>query len=348
MAERSAVASRPGSWQELSHNWASVFRTSNLPVGARMDTVSRWMLITRASVFTMTVTSAAIGGLFAAIDRDFSPLPFILATLGLVVAHAADNMTNDLIDYEQGVDSPDYARAQYAPHPILSGLVSKRGLLLAILLAWGAAGATAIALTYLSGWPVLLFAGLGFAISVGYVAKPVMLKHRGLGELGIFCVWGPLMIGGTYFVTAGRIEPWVFAAAVPYALLVTTVIIGKHLDKCEQDRAKGIKTLVVLLGERASVRLNEALMIGFFAVVVALVGLSVLPVWALLSLLAIPKLLQVLEVYNTPKPKQPPENYPIWPLWYVAWAFLLNRPAGYLFVLGLILGAAFPIYAPYL
>jgi 1,4-dihydroxy-2-naphthoate octaprenyltransferase len=348
MAERSVAAPRPGSWQELTHNWATVFRTSNLPVGARMDVVSRWMLITRASVFTMTITSAAIGGLLAAIDRDFAALPFVLATLGLVLAHAADNMTNDLIDYEQGVDSPDYARAQYAPHPIMSGLVSKRGLMLAILLAWGLSGAAAIALTYIAGWPVLLFAGLGFAISVGYVAKPLALKHRGLGELGIFCVWGPLMIGGTYFVTAGEIAPWVFAAAVPYALLVTTVIIGKHLDKAEQDRAKGINTLVVLLGDGASVRLNQALMVGFFAIVAALVGLAVLPVWSLLVLLAIPKLLQVLEVYNTSKPKEPPEHYPIWPLWYVAWAFLLNRPSGYLFVLGLIVGAAFPLYVPWL
>jgi len=225
---------------------------------------------------------------------------------------------------------------------------SKRGLMLAILLAWGLSGAAAIALTYIAGWPVLLFAGLGFAISVGYVAKPLALKHRGLGELGIFCVWGPLMIGGTYFVTAGEIAPWVFAASVPYALLVATVIIGKHIDKAEQDRAKGINTLAVLLGERASARLNQALMIGFFALVVALVATAVLPVWSLLVLLAIPKLLQVIEVYSKPKPKEPPENYPIWPLWFVAWAFLLNRPSGYLFVLGLIIGAAFPLYVPWL
>jgi 1,4-dihydroxy-2-naphthoate octaprenyltransferase len=346
MAERSVAVPRPGSWQELTHNWATVFRTSNLPAGARMDALSRWLLITRASVFTMTITSAAIGGLLAAIERDFAPLPFVLASVGLLLAHASDNMTNDLIDYEQGVDSPDYARAQYAPHPILSGLVSKRGLMLAILLAWGLAGAMAIALTYLAGWPVLVFAGLGFAISIGYVAKPLALKHRGLGELGIFCVWGPLMIGGTYFVTASEIAPWVFAASAPYGLLVATVIIGKHLDKYDQDGSKGIKTLVVLLGHARSIRLNQALMAAFFVVVVALVALAVLPVWTVLTLLALPRLVRVLDVYNAPKPSSAPEGYPIWPLWYVAWAFLLNRPAGYLFILSLILAAAFPLYVP--
>jgi len=346
MAERQAIGARRSDWQELLHNWATIFRTSNLPATAAMDAVSRWLLITRASVFTMTITSAAIGGLLAAIDRDFSPAPFLLALAGLVLAHAADNMTNDLVDYEQGVDSPDYARAQYAPHPIMSGLVSKRGLLLAILLVDGLAGAIAIALTYLRGWPVLLFAGLGFAISVGYVTKPIALKHRGLGELGIFTVWGPLMVGGTYFVTAGHVDPTVFLASIPYGLLVASVIIGKHLDKEEQDRSKGINTLVVLLGRERSVLLNQALMVGFFASVVVLVALGALPVWTLVVLLALPRLRRVLGVYAQPKPSEAPAGYPIWPLWFVAWAFSLNRPAGYLFILGLLVAAAFPVFVP--
>ena len=41
-------------------------------------------------------------------------------------------MINDYFDLEGGVDTEDYVRAQYAPHPVLSGLISKTGLLLAI------------------------------------------------------------------------------------------------------------------------------------------------------------------------------------------------------------------------
>ena len=61
-------------------------------------------------------------------------LLFALALFGLVAAHAANNMINDYFDLEGGVDSEDYVRAQYAPHPVLSGLISKKGLLLAIAL----------------------------------------------------------------------------------------------------------------------------------------------------------------------------------------------------------------------
>ena len=68
----------------------------------------------------------------------------------------------------------------------------------------------------------------------------------------MFVVWGPLMVGGTYYVTNGEIPAWVWAASLPYAILVTTVLIGKHVDKLEHDSRKGIYTLPVLLGAEAS------------------------------------------------------------------------------------------------
>ena len=112
------------------------------------------------------------------------------------------------------------------------------------------------------GWPVAAFALAGLFISVFYVAPPLKLKHHGLGEPGVFVVWGPLMIGGTYYVTAGTLPSWMWLASIPYAIVVTTVLIGKHVDKYEQDRARGIHTLPVLLGRAASLRLNQALMVA--------------------------------------------------------------------------------------
>jgi len=58
----------------------------------------------------------------------------------------------------------------------------------------------------------------------------------------------------------------------------------------------------------------------------------------------VPKGVEVIRVYNRPPPDEPPEGYPIWPLWYVAWAFLLTRRAGALFVLGLLLDVIYPIH----
>src|SRR5437899_1336849 len=117
----------------LLDSWRQIIATGNLPKGRAIDGLSRWLLITRACVFSMTLTSGLIGGLLAAATAGASRWGyFALALLGLVIAHAANNMINDYFDLSGGVDTAEYTRALYAPHPILSGLITKRGLLAAI------------------------------------------------------------------------------------------------------------------------------------------------------------------------------------------------------------------------
>jgi len=326
-------------------NWKEVMDTANLSPDKDMDLVSKWLIITRAAVFTMTATSALIGGLLAvAIANKADWLNFGLAFVGLLIAHAGNNMNNDYFDLEGGVDTEDYARAQYAPHPVLGGLVSKGRLGGAVLLANALDLLILIVLALRTGWPTVIFALAGLFISFFYVAPPLKLKHRGLGEPGVFLVWGPLMIGGTYFVTAGTLPtPGVWLATIPYGIAVITVLMGKHIDKIEADAVKGIRTLPVLMGEKTSLRLNMALMVGFYGVVLALVLTGTLGVWLLLVVLALPRLRTVLQLYREPRPSEPPDGYTVWPLWYVSWAFYHNKRAGLLFVAGLLLNLFIPL-----
>ena len=87
-----------GPARQLAH----ILAQGNLPAGRAIDGVSRWLLITRACVFSMTITSALIGGLLAAAT---APAPhwgyFALALLGLVLAHATNNMINDYFDTDR-------------------------------------------------------------------------------------------------------------------------------------------------------------------------------------------------------------------------------------------------------
>lgn len=340
MAERIDVigegsVATPG-FGTLLDSWRQIIAKGNLPKGRAIDPVSRWLLITRACVFSMTITSGLIGGLLAAIA---APSPhwgyFALALVGLVMAHACNNMINDYFDVTGGVDTAEYTRVQYAPHPLLSGLISKRGLIATIAAFNLVDLLILVALVAARGWPVAAFALAGLFVSVFYVAPPLKLKHHGLGEPGVFVVWGPLMIGGTYYVTAGSMPGWVWVASIPYALAVTTVLIGKHIDKYEQDSARGIHTLPVILGKNFSLRLNQVLMIAFYAVVASLVVGGYLGIGVLIVAAAIPRLWQVLKAYSQPKPAAPPPGYRIWPLWYVSLAFYHNKLAGGLFVLGL-------------
>jgi 1,4-dihydroxy-2-naphthoate polyprenyltransferase len=342
----------------FAQRWAiyrTIINTANLPRGMTRppDAIAKWLVITRAAVFSMTATSGLIGGLLAIgaarltgeVSVDWGPLA--LAVLGLIVAHAANNMINDFFDLTGGVDTDDYVRALYAPHPILSGWVTKRQLGIAILIANALDLAIMLYLASIRGPLVIAFALAGLFISVFYVAPPIRLKHIGLGEPGVFVVWGPLMVAGTFFVATGELPGWVWLASLPYAILVTTVLFGKHIDKISADTALGIRTLPVILGESLARRVAQALMIAFYPIVIGAALVGFIGPWVFLSLLGVPRLIQSLRVFSAPKPDVPPSAYVGWPLWYVGAAFVHTRRAGGLLILGLILNALLPIQLPW-
>ena len=336
--------------------WKTVFNTANLPEGMTSppDAVSKWLVITRAAVFSMTVTSGLIGGLLAIGAQQLTAEVSVnwallgLAIVGLVVAHAANNMINDYFDLEGGVDTDDYVRALYAPHPILSGWVTKRQLGTAILLTNAIDLAIMLFLVTQRGPLVAAFALGGLFVSVFYVAPPIRLKHIGLGEPGVFVVWGPLMVVGTFFIATGEIPGWAWVGSLPYAILVTTVLFGKHIDKIEADTKKGVRTMPVLLGEARARRVAQVLMVAFYPIVIGAVLAGWIGPWVLLVVLGIPRLLSVLRTFNAPRPEVAPHSYVGWPLWFVGAAFIHTRRAGGLLVLGLLLNAFLPITLPWL
>ena len=334
--------------------WRTVYNTANLPEGMTVppDAVSKWLVITRAAVFSMTVTSGLIGGLLAigaarlTGEVSVSWGLLALAIVGLVVAHAANNMINDYFDLEGGVDTDDYVRALYAPHPILSGWVTKRQLRAAILLVNAIDLSILLFLMTQRGPLVAAFALGGLFVSVFYVAPPIRLKHIGLGEPGVFLVWGPLMVVGTFFVATGEIPGWAWIASLPYAILVSTVLFGKHIDKIAADRKKGVRTMPVLLGERRARLVAQALMIAFYPIVIGAARAGWIGAWVILVLVGLPRLVATLRTYSESPPETPPHSYVGWPLWFVGASFVHTRRAGALLILGLLLNAFLPVRLP--
>src|SRR5690348_7268323 len=182
--------------------WRHALSTVNPPAG-ELDAVSRWLVITRAGVLPMTLTAGAVAGLLAVRHHGFAAGWFALSFVGIVLAHVSNNLLNDLLDTDTGLDSADYPRALYAPHPILSGMISRAGLVRAAVLVNLADVVILVMLVVARGWVVLWFGLAGVLLNVAYTAPPLRLKKRGLGELDVMLVWGPLMIAGTYYTAIG-------------------------------------------------------------------------------------------------------------------------------------------------
>jgi 1,4-dihydroxy-2-naphthoate octaprenyltransferase len=291
----------------------------------------------------MTLTAGAVAGLLAARHHGFAAGWFALAFLGIVLAHVSNNLLNDLFDTDTGLDTGDYPRALYAPHPILSGMIDRAGLVRAAVAVNAADVVILVVLVAARGWWVLAFGLAGVVLNIAYTAPPLRLKKRGLGELDVLVVWGPLMIAGTYYSAVGSV-PWqVWLAAVPYGLLCTAVLMAKHIDKLPWDEAAGVRTLPVILGEPRARLVTKGLMVAFYLVVVGCVVAGALPWPALAVFGALPLLVRAWRALGRPRPERPPRGFPIWPLWFVAFAFTHTRRAGALLVGGLAVAAIFGV-----
>jgi 1,4-dihydroxy-2-naphthoate octaprenyltransferase len=322
--------------------WAYALRTTNPPPDRpveTLDSVTRWLVVTRAAVLPMTLFAGLVAGLLAVRAEGFSWPLYLLALLGILLAHACNNLMNDLSDVDAGLDTEVYARSLYAPHPLLSGLVKRRQMGLAVIGLNLADLVIMVVLATQRGWPVVAFAVGGLFLSIAYTAPPLRLKKRGLGEPDVFLTWGPLMVAGTYFSAVGEL-PWqVWLAGVPYGLLCTSVLMGKHIDKIQYDEPSGTRTLPVLLGEARARTVTIGLMVAFYVTTGLAVAVGALPWPVLLVALALPTLSKVSRALRRPAPAEPPAGFPVWPLWFAAVCFVHVRRAGALLVLGLLVAA---------
>ena len=314
-----------------------------------LDLISKWLISTRAAVLVMTFISAALAGLFAARDGKFDLPAWLALVIGLVLAHASNNLFNDYTDFVKGVDKDNYFRTLYGPQPVANGLMTTRQLL--TYFAWTGllALACGLYLIFSNGNDPLIWLLLGLgAFFVLFYTWP--LKYIALGEVAVLLVWGPLMIGGGYYVLSGQWDWNVVWASIPYYFGVTTVIFGKHIDKIEVDKAKKIYTLPVILGEKASRYAVMAMMVLPYLLVLGMIALRYFTPILLLVLLAIPTLRRTLPNFLKPRPATRPEGFPDgqggWPLFFAPLAFANNRAFGGLFMLAFLLDVAIRVFFP--
>jgi 1,4-dihydroxy-2-naphthoate polyprenyltransferase len=311
-----------------------------------LDVISRWLIATRSGVTVVTLYSCVIAGLFAVREGHFSWLPWLVMTVGLFIAHGANNLLNDYTDFKRGIDTDNYFRTQYGVHPLVQGFWTKKVQMRWFAVSAVLALAAAAYALYSSDWsPVAIGLFAYGALMLIFYTYP--LKHFAVGELTIFLIWGPIMIGGVYFVLAHQWSWLVALAGIPFGLSTASINIGKHIDKSGEDRQKGVHTMPVLVGETAARVITIAAIIIAYALTVYLIAVPrfFTPVM-LVVFFAAPRGLKALRLLWHPRPAAPPPGYPVWPRWFSTVAFIHNRWFGNLFILGVILDTALRLIVP--
>jgi 1,4-dihydroxy-2-naphthoate octaprenyltransferase len=259
-----------------------------------------WYLATRPWSLVMTFISVSLAGILAYGSGSFNILLFLGTMVGLMLAHLASNMANDYFDVKHGVDKVESPTSQYRPHPLLTGEIPRGSFKKAVIGMYVLALIFALALAWIRGSTVLVFTALGLFFGFFYTADPVVYKRRSLGELAVFMVWGPLMVGGSYFVLTGSVDYAPMLISTPIGLLVALVLLANNLRDVEYDREVGVETIVH--SKAQGLNLYKGLLFIIYASTIALVAARLLSPLSLIALYTVREAKRIVDVFEVEVP----------------------------------------------
>jgi len=253
-----------------------------------------WFLATRPWSFIMTIISTSLGASLA--FKEFNIFLFILILIGLILAHAATNMLNDYFDVKTKVDRPGAPTSRYRPHPYLFGLIERKTFLTAIIFLYLIVILIALYIYLLVNTVILFILLIGLFASIFYTLPLLPLKYKAMGEPLVFIIWGPLIVGGTYYAITKTINNYIILASFPIGILVSLVLMANNIRDIEYDSSAGIKTIPIILGRNKALKLFIILLIFSYSIVLFL-SLTY-SLFMILAFISIPKAISIVRIFR--------------------------------------------------
>jgi 1,4-dihydroxy-2-naphthoate polyprenyltransferase len=262
------------------------------------DKLGTWIYALRAPFLTASALPVAIGAAAAFWETGrlvWARLAVALA--GVVCLHLGANLANDYFDYVTGCDgmNPEPTPFSGGSRVIQRGLISARAILGASCAFWAVAAVLGLWLNaemnrVRPGDTVLWLGLAGLAGGLFYSAGPLRLSYRGVGEVVVFALFGPLSVTGSYFCQTGHLSWLPILASVPAGLLVLAILLVNEVLDVDWDARAHKRTLVVRLGRRRGYAFYLTVYIGAYA---WLAGGAVAGVYPRLALVALAPLVFV-------------------------------------------------------
>lgn len=238
---------------------------------ARYSPLRIWWLALRPKTLGAAVAPVLVGTALAVEASAWHGPSAAVALACALLIQVGTNFSNDYLDYERGTDD----EARQGPLRVTqAGLVTPARMRRATVGVFAAAFLLGLYLVYRGGWPVLAIGTASIVAGVLYTWGRYALAYLGLADLFVLTFFGPVAVGGTYYVQALQVTPLVLLAGLGPGLLATAVLLVNNVRDVEGDRRAGKRTLVVRMGRPFGVALYGACLAGAALVPVALYALT--------------------------------------------------------------------------
>lgn len=204
-----------------------------------------WIDAARPRTLPAAISPVLMGGAMAWTDGVFYLPAAIAALVAAVLLQIAANYANDYYDYVKGADTGERLGPMRATQ---AGWVTPLQMRHAAFVTLALAVAPGLYLIYRGGWPVLVIGLFSMLFAIIYTGGPLPLGYLGVADFVVLLFFGPIAVGGTYYVQAQQFSWTTVWFGIAPGLLSTAILSVNNLRDREQDQKAGKKTLAVRFG----------------------------------------------------------------------------------------------------
>ncbi len=260
----SAAAGQRQQWLERARSIGSRLSVGALsPAQHRTKRVAAWLAALRLQFYPMTWIAYTVGALAAAVGAPLAMTPYLLGYLVLFLVEAATVFLNDWFDFDSDRINRHGGPFTGGSRVLVDGRIDRAAMRKGIgLSSLSAVGALAVLVAFApaasAGSTFAIFTMLAL-LALAYTVPPLKLSHHGFGELDVALTHSAGVIMAGYVAQGGNWTdslPWLLALPLGLAVLPSILLAG--CPDRTADQAVGKRTLVVMLGPHAAIRLAMA------------------------------------------------------------------------------------------
>jgi 1,4-dihydroxy-2-naphthoate octaprenyltransferase len=204
-----------------------------------------WIEAARPKTLWAALAPVMIGTAMAYSDGLIHWPSAVVASIAAIFIQIGTNFANDYFDFHKGADQ----KGRLGPvRATGAGLVKPRVMRAAFILMFLLAFLIGLYLIWRGGWPILVIGILSIIFGILYTAGPYPLAYNGLGDIFVLIFFGPVAVGGTYYVQSGSITLPVILAGLSPGLISTALLTVNNLRDIHTDAKAGKRTLAVRFG----------------------------------------------------------------------------------------------------
>jgi len=208
--------------------------------------LSVWIDAARPKTLWAAFAPVLIGTAMAYADEAFHAWSALGALVGAFLIQIGTNFWNDYADFKRGADTETRTGPVRATQ---AGLILPEHMKWASVVVFGLALFIALALVMRAGWPFLVIGLVSVLFGYLYTGGPLPLGYIGLGDALVLIFFGPVAVGGTYYVQALEISSPVLIAGLAPGFLSVAILTVNNLRDMRGDEKAGKRTLAVRFGQ---------------------------------------------------------------------------------------------------